>query len=158
MSLIELAPAAPVTDYEPGTYEMELANIEPKVFDQWAGQVSNYGKVDDGKRLIWTWVDPEDDSNYVEALTSLSTGTKSRVYEIACAIVGIEKATTISQSGRLDTSEFIGKRALVTLEITEKGYPKVTKITALPTKRRRPVIEAEAVEEVEDAVTSKMPF
>jgi len=149
MSLIEVQ--TPTVNIDPGTYEMVLVKCELKVIDSFVGE-GLYGP-DDGKRLIWTWGDPEDDTVEIDGLSTLSTGPRSRTYEILTALLGPE---AVQAGVKFDEKDLVGKKALVSIELNEKGYPRVAKVTALPTKRTgrpRPVIAAET-----DETTDNLPF
>lgn len=141
MSLIEIS--TPASALEAGTYEMELGNVERKTFDQFVGD-GLYGP-DNGQRFVWLWVDPEDDSTYVEQLTTTATGPKSRTNEVLVALLGAEN---VGPGKKYDEADLIGKHALVSIGLNEKGYAKVEKVTALPVKRKARMVAVP--QEVED--------
>ena len=137
MSLIEVS--APVTDLEPGSYEMVLVAVQKKVIDSFVGE-GLYGP-DSGERLVWTWGDPEDDTVEIDGLSTLSTGPKSRTFEILTALLGPD---AVASGAKFDEKDLVGKRAIVTIALNDKGYPKVSAVTAVPTKRRRMPVEADS--------------
>lgn len=143
---MQITVSEPTPEFNPGSYEMVLVNVEARSFPEWATERNKFGQPDNGDRIEWTWGHPEDETLEITQLTTTSSGPRSAMFPILVALLGAEK---VVPGLKLDSSSLIGKKAIVTIGINEKGFSRVTGVGPLPTSapvRRRPV--PQPVEEV----------
>lgn len=134
---MQITVSNPTPTFEPGTYEMVLVDFNQKLFDMFVGK-NSFGNDDNGERFVWTWGDPDDDTLSIEQLTTCFITPRSRAFENLVALLGPEK---VVPGLGLDSDVLIGRKALVTVGLNDKGYSVVKSITAPVTKRARPVAQ-----------------
>ena len=154
MSPIQIKTASP--DFEPGTYEMVLIAIAGKNVMSTMGRTAGTEQ----PMLEWTWGDPDDDTLDITMLSSYIISPKSRLNECLVALLGPEAVSKIEESGNFEPTELIGKKALLTIGLSDKGYSKVMQVTALPTRRtvRQTVAPAPVAVATEPVEADALPF
>jgi hypothetical protein len=122
MPLFKIA-GAPESNIEAGTYEMVLLACAPKDI-----------VVNGEDRAIFEWkfgmVD--DDTVEVNGVTSQMTTPRSKLVQWTAALCGPD---AIKVGTEFDEKDLIGKRALITIGMGDNGWPKVTDVGPMPTKR-----------------------
>lgn len=136
-------------DFEPGSYALVLIDVQERSFPEWATEKNKFGKPDNGDRVEWTWGAPDDDTLTISHLTSPATGPRSTMFPILVALLGADK---VIPGLKFDTSSLIGKKAIVTIGLSDKNYSKVISVGPMPTQepRKRPQPIAQPAEEVAD--------
>lgn len=141
-------------DFEPGSYELVLVNVEERSFPEWATERNKFGKPDNGDRVEWTWGAPDDETLEISHLTSMATGPNSAMFPILVALLGADK---VVPGLNFDTSDLIGKKAIVTIGLSDKNYSKIIGVGPVPTqapRRARP----QPVAPVQAADIDELPF
>jgi len=138
MSLFKIA-GAPESNIEPGTYEMVLLACAPKDI-----------VVNGEDRAIFEWKFglADDDTVEVNGVTSQITTPRSKLVQWTAALCGPD---AIKVGTEFDEKDLIGKRALVTIGMSDNGWPKVTDVGPMPTRRS---VRARTEETPED----QLPF
>jgi len=122
MSLIKIQ-GAPESNIEAGTYEMVLLALTAK-------DITVNGE--DRAVFEWKFGLVDDDEIEVNGLTSQNTTPRSKLVTWVAALLGPE-ATKVG--AEYDEKDLIGKRALVTIGINEAGWPRISDVGPLPTRR-----------------------
>jgi hypothetical protein len=147
-------------DIEPGTYPASLISIEAETINSGVSQYNPSGEPQDV--FVWTFDLGEDEetgeSIEVSGVTSQMTGPKSKTMQFLRAL-GLDP----QPKDEIDPADLVGRQALATIERNDKGWPKVTGLTALPKQPRksaakpapRPTVR-EQVAETEDE--DDLPF
>jgi hypothetical protein len=105
------------------TYPATLIGIKPK---RLTTKFSKPGTEDDF--LEWTWlVEGSDKDVEVTSLTSVATGPKSRIFEYLTALLG---AGNVNINDGFDENDLVGKKAQLSIVVTEDGFSKVDQIVA----------------------------
>ena len=116
-------------DIEPGAYNVVLESVEPKTI------VPTQGR-DAGKEVpVYEWTFLTDDGEEIQGVTSVNSGTRSKMYAWITALLG--KAPETGQV--IDTSTLVGRMVIAQIEKSESGWPKLANLSAIPAKRSRPV-------------------
>lgn len=130
---IELNFGAPIPKAEPGSYPAMLIAIEPFVI--------NEGKPDQKTLIRWEFSldgleDPEQPGAelILDCITSLATGERSKMRPLVVALIG--KAPDDKLSLTALREQAVGRECLVTVEINDAGYSKVSTVARAI---RRPV-------------------
>lgn len=145
MPLVEIQPRA---DIQPGTYEAVVSNVEKDTITPRTGR--NAGQLVD--ILRWNFV-IEGVDDRIESITGRDPSSeKSNLFKYFVAVLGADKSSWMSA----ETEDLVGKPVLVTLSLSDDGWPRVDNVTARPVKRAVP---APAVIRVEDTATEdELPF
>lgn len=111
------------TDIEPGAYSVVLAKIEgPKTID-----------TQDGPKEILEWTFAIMDGDYADTeirdSTSLATSPRSKMYGWLAAL---NNGRAPEIGANFDTDELLGRMAIATIEISDRGWPKVKTLSAMP--------------------------
>ncbi len=121
MPLITVTAGTPVL--KAGTYPATLIGIKPK---RMATKFSKPGEEDDF--LEWPWlVEGADKDVEVTSLTSVATGPKSRIFEYLTALLG---AGNVNINDGFDENDLVGKKAQLSIVVTDDGFSKVDQIVA----------------------------
>jgi hypothetical protein len=113
------------------TYPATLIGIRPK---RMATKFSKPGTEDDF--LEWTWlVEGKDKDVEITSLTSVATGPKSRIFEVLTALMG---AGNVNINDGFEESDLVGKKAQLSIIVTEDGFSKVDQIVAPMVTRNAP--------------------
>ena len=159
MPLVEVQPR---TDIKPATYEAVVSNVEPITIVPRTGR--NAGQT--VPVLQWTFeVDGIDER--IESITGRDPSSeKSNLFKYFVAVLGTDKAAWMSA----ETEDLVGKPVLVTLSVTDEGWPRVDNVTGRPVRRgptAQPVVpepiatamEPGTTEDVTgEAATDDLPF
>lgn len=78
-------------------------------------------------QLDWSWVLPNGEP--VRESTSVATGPKSKLFMRMAALNG-GKGPRIGEA--VELNDYVGKRAILTIEINANGYPKIVNVGAIP--------------------------
>jgi hypothetical protein len=127
MPLVEVQPRA---DVAAGTYEGVVSSVEKDTIVPKTGR--NAGQT--VPILRWNFViDGVDDK--IESITGRDpTSEKSNLFKYFVALLGPNKTAWLSA----ETEDLVGKKALVTISVTDDGWPRVDAVTAMPTRRAQP--------------------
>jgi hypothetical protein len=124
MPLVEVQPR---TEIQPGTYEAVVSNVEHDTIVPRTGR--NAGQT--VPILRWNFViDGVDDR--IESITGRDPSSeKSNLFKYFVATLGADKSAWMSA----ETEDLVGKPVLVTLSVTDEGWPRVDNVTARPVRR-----------------------
>lgn len=106
---------------EPGAYEVTLQHVsQPKTI---------YPQNDpDGVEILeWTFV--LDDGQQLTDSTSMNSGPRSKMYGWLTAL-NSGKAPSTDED--IDTDDLIGRRVIANVTLSEKGWPKIGSLSAIP--------------------------
>jgi len=124
MPLAEVQPRAEVA---PGTYEAVVSNVEPDIIVPKTGR--NAGQ--NVPILRWNFA-IEGVEDRIESITGRDpTSEKSNLFKYFVATLGSDKTKWLDA----ETEDLVGKPVLVTISISEDGWPRVDNVTARPTRR-----------------------
>lgn len=130
MPLITVSAGTPVL--KPGTYPATLVGISEK---RMATKFSKPGTEDDF--LEWTWLAEGPDQDVeITSLTSIATGPKSRIFEYLTALLG---AGNFDIGSGFDEKDLVGKKANLSVVVTDDGFSKIDQIVAPVVQRTAPV-------------------
>jgi hypothetical protein len=115
-------------DINPGTYLCTLLELERFTITSTGEYDTPAGE--EIPKLRWLWA--TEDGTTIEGSTSLATGPRSKMRAWMAAL-GVD----LSQPGRIVLAELIGREALVSVQVGEKGYVEIGSIVAPPTNGKR---------------------
>jgi len=128
---ITITAGAAQTDIEPGTYEVTLTEIsEPRTFYPTTGVNAN--KPEGVTVRDWTFV--LEDGTPVTQSATVASGPKSNTFAWISALIG--SPAVVGQS--YPRSQLIGRICLATIVMSERGWPKIASLSALPKARTAP--------------------
>lgn len=129
---ITISAGQPVTDIEPGVYEVVLTDLEgPRPIYPQTGP--NAGK----EVLVYDWtfaLDHESDAT-IQGTTSTASGPKSKLFAWLTALLG-GKPPLVGTTFTRDL--LVGRSAVATISVNEGGWPRIDNLSALPARRAAP--------------------
>jgi len=159
MPLVEVQPRADIT---PGTYEAVVSNVEQDTIVPRTGR--NAGQT--VPILRWNFV-VEGIEERLESITGRDPSSeKSNLFKYFVAVLGTDKSAWMSA----ETEDLVGKPVLITISVTDEGWPRVDNVTGRPVRRgptAQPVVpepiatamEPGTTEDVTgEAATDDLPF
>jgi hypothetical protein len=131
-----------------GVYEVTLTALDgPRTIYPQTGP--NAGK--EVEVLDWTFT--TEDGEDIQGTTSTSSGPKSKLYAWLTALMG---GSAPKVGTRFEIEQLVGRMAVATVEVPDSGWPKIANLSAMPTKRAKPVAVVAPV--VAQAVDDDLPF
>jgi hypothetical protein len=124
MPLVEVQPRADIT---PGTYEAAVSSVEKDIITPRSGR--NAGQ--NVPILRWKWaVDGIDEP--IESITSRDPSSeKSNLFKYFVAMLGTDKKAWMDA----EVEDLVGRKALITISLTDEGWPRVDNVTGMPVRR-----------------------
>ncbi len=77
--------------------------------------------------MDWEWALPNGET--LRESTSTASGPKSKFFE---RIVALNNGRSPQVGEKVNTDKYIGRSAILTISITESGWPKITNVGAIP--------------------------
>lgn len=125
--IITISAGAPVTQIEPGVYEVTLTEIsEPRTIFPQTGP--NAGS----EVTLRDWTFALEDGTEIRGSASIANGPKSKTFAWLTALLG-GQAPVVGQA--YPKSQLLGRMALATITVDEGGWPKISNLSALPKAR-----------------------
>jgi hypothetical protein len=135
--VITITAGAPASDITPGVYEVTLVDIS-EIRTIYPQTGPNAGK----ETQLRDWTFALEDGTQVTGSTSVASGPQSKTYAWLTALLG---GTPPAVGQSYPKSQLLGREALATIEIDERGWPKIANLSARPKARTvQPVATAPA--------------
>lgn len=111
---------------EPGAYEVTLQHVSsPKT-------IYPANEPDGVQILEWQFI--ADDGTIIDDSTSMNTGPRSKMYGWLTALNN-GKAPAVDED--INTDDLLGRRVIANVALSEKGWPKITSLSAIPLARQQ---------------------
>jgi hypothetical protein len=147
LPLVEVQPRA---DVAPGTYEGVVSNVEKDTIIPRTGR--NAGQTVPILRWNFT-IDGVDDR--IESITGRDPSSeKSNLFKYFVALLGPDKSAWLSA----EVEDLVGRKALVTISLSEDGWPRVDGVTAMPVRRPVGKVVVEAAAPGDERLDDDLPF
>jgi hypothetical protein len=128
--VITITAGAPASDITPGVYEVTLVDIS-EIRTIYPQTGPNAGK----EAQLRDWTFALEDGTQVTGSASASSGPKSKTYAWLTALLG---GTPPEIGASYPKSQLLGREALATIEIDERGWAKIANLSARPRARAVP--------------------
>jgi hypothetical protein len=115
MPLIKVTSGAP--NIPPGTTAATLISLRPKVIN-----------TADGEKDVLEWTFSTDNGE-ISAISSLNTGPKSKTFGFLVALLGKDN---VNIDDGFDEPDLVGKQALASIVIDDRGWPKIDALIPMP--------------------------
>lgn len=151
MPLVEVQPRAEIA---PGTYEAAVSSVEKDIIVPRQGR--NAGQ--DVPVLRWNFlIEGVDDR--IESITGRDPSSeKSNLFKYFVALLGPDKKAWLAA----EVEDLVGRKCLVTVSITDDGWPRVDGVSGMPVKRPAAMVAPAVITvndgETEDPAQGDLPF
>jgi hypothetical protein len=145
-----LAEIQPKTDIEPGTYEAVVFNVVKDTIVPRQGKQAGQ----DVPILRWSFV-VEGVEEELESITGRDPSSeKSNLFKYFVALLGADR----KKWDAAEAEDLIGRPCLITVILTDEGWPRIDSLSGRPVKRPTPVETTKVDVHGDEKLDDDLPF